>query len=220
VPSWNLFPLSTFKRSQPFHKKSTDWGLYVRTESKKSKRKKALEKNSENHQKEHVLSFNHVSSILFYSASGDSVSSAPEFSKTTLFSCTNYMTNAFFTGFRRRYPLLACYAPRRFFPLLLSAQFSAAFPKEYPQGWFSSCQALDFSPFFPFFFFLHKWKDGNRSTMRKENMYNINKRGRKKNQQILLGDFAGVLRVWYTEENGESVLILSHFSFLIPLAPI
>jgi hypothetical protein len=56
--------------------------------------------------------------------------------------------------------------------------------------------------------------------MRKENMYNINKRGRKKNQQMLLGDFAGVLRVWYTEENGEAVLILSHFSFLIPLAPI
>jgi hypothetical protein len=56
--------------------------------------------------------------------------------------------------------------------------------------------------------------------MRKENMYNINERGRKKNQQIPLGDIAGVLRVWYTEENGESVLILPHFSFLIPPAPI
>jgi hypothetical protein len=107
-----------------------------------------------------------------------------------------------------------------FFSLLLSAQFSAAFPKEYPSRLIQFMSSFsNFSLFF-FFLFPSQWKDGNRSTMRKENMYNINKRGRKKNQQILLGDFAGVLRVWYTEENGESVLILSHFPFLLPPAPI
>jgi hypothetical protein len=49
--------------------------------------------------------------------------------------------------------------------------------------------------------------------MRKENMYNINKRGRKKNQQILLGDFAGVLTsLVHRREWGVGVDLVS-FSF-------
>jgi len=100
-----------------------------------------------------------------------------------------------------------------FSPFCSQLNFLPLFPRSNPSS-------FEFFSFFSLFFFLHKWKDGNRSTMRKENMYNINERGRKKNQQIPLGDFAGVLRVWYAEENGESVLILPHFSFLIPPAPI
>jgi hypothetical protein len=77
-----------------------------------------------------VLSFDHVSSILFYSASGDSVSSAPEFSITTLLSCTNYMTNAFLQASGDDTLFLFVTHRDVFFSLLLSTQFSAAFPKE------------------------------------------------------------------------------------------
>uniref|UniRef100_A0A8H7NFF7 Uncharacterized protein n=1 Tax=Bionectria ochroleuca TaxID=29856 RepID=A0A8H7NFF7_BIOOC len=89
------------------------------------------------------------------------------------------MTNAFFTGFRRRYPLLACYAPRRFFlPSALSSifcRFSQGVPVKVDSVHVKLFEYFSF--FFPFSFTM---EDGNRSTMRKENMYNINKRGREK----------------------------------------
>jgi hypothetical protein len=151
VPSWNLLPLSTFKRSQSFYKKSTDWGLYVRTEFKKVKEKspKKIRKISKKN-----MCFPSIMFLLPCFTRLPAILSAqlPNFRKRLCF-LVRIIRRMLFTGFRRRYPLLACYAPRRFFlPSALNSIFCRFSQGVTRQGWFSSCQALNFSHFSPYSF--------------------------------------------------------------------